>query len=182
MYQPAAKLAVVERYFNPSAGWAVSVDIDPSEEGRTGGERKSRAAKRRQLEMIEDAQWVRDKLSELGVHVGHHRSILGAIVRADFVGSCGRRDIIAIHEREKRIAIVEVEGESSGQPEIKLYHAIGQIVIAVEECQFQGFDSEFVLAVSGAGMIFHLRGAGALQELGVKRLAVADNVSNDQWL
>jgi hypothetical protein len=41
MFQLAVKLAFVKRYCNPQKGWEVFVDIDPSEEGRTGGGRKT---------------------------------------------------------------------------------------------------------------------------------------------
>ena len=40
MFQAHAKVEFVHRYIPPRAGWAVLVDLDPSEEGRTGGKRK----------------------------------------------------------------------------------------------------------------------------------------------
>lgn len=36
MIQPVAKLRFVERYCHPAEGWSVFVDVDASEEGRTG--------------------------------------------------------------------------------------------------------------------------------------------------
>jgi len=36
MFQPRVKLEFVRRHCVPEAGWKVYVDIDPSEEGRTG--------------------------------------------------------------------------------------------------------------------------------------------------
>ena len=49
MFQPRVKLEFVGRYCAPQDGWCVCVDIDPSEEGRTGTERESHTARKRWL-------------------------------------------------------------------------------------------------------------------------------------
>ena len=43
MFQPRVKLEFARRYCAPKAGWSVCVDIDPSEEGRTGTKRESKS-------------------------------------------------------------------------------------------------------------------------------------------
>jgi hypothetical protein len=70
MFQPRVKLEFVRRYCPPQKGWRVCVDIDASEEGRTGGTRMSEESIRRQEEMQKDADEVRKELAGLGVQVG----------------------------------------------------------------------------------------------------------------
>src|SRR6266849_6973646 len=130
MFQPRVKLAFVQRYCQPRDGWRVFTDSDGSEEGRTGGERKKPESVARQLEMERDAKEVRRLFSEIGVHVGkkgeNWKRVFGRML------PCieGDRDIIAVHPERQVLVVVEVEGVSSGQPEQKLYKAIGQIVLA----------------------------------------------------
>jgi hypothetical protein len=127
MFQPRVKLEFIRRYCDPGKGWRVFVDIDPSEEGRTGGERKTDLARQRQIAMFKDAARVRRGLRKLGVTVGS---------RSDWHLQCGLplldgdRDIVAVHSRRRQYVIAEVEGVSSGQPEQKLYKAVGQAVMA----------------------------------------------------
>jgi hypothetical protein len=50
----------------------------------------------------------------------------------------GDRDIVAFYKATHRCLIAEVEGKSSGQPEQKVYRAIGQILAAALPCQRRG--------------------------------------------
>ena len=57
MFQPQVKYEFVRRYCSPEQGWCVFVDIDGSEEGRTGGKREGdEAPAKRQREMQEGAR------------------------------------------------------------------------------------------------------------------------------
>ena len=69
MFQPRAKLKFVQRYCSPQNGWRVCVDIDPSEEGRTGGPRETPEALERQRATQDDAKEVRRALELLGATV-----------------------------------------------------------------------------------------------------------------
>src|SRR5688572_11840966 len=134
MFQPRVKLAFVERYCHPSAGWQVFVDIDASEEGRTGVWKTPEALERR-TSMQRDVKLVRVQLDKIGVQVGERSSKWRKVLGRDFPSLDGDRDIIAVHEGKKLLLVVEVEGESSGQPEQKLYKAIGQAVVAASGCE-----------------------------------------------
>src|SRR5690606_21329088 len=120
------KFEFIRRYCSPADGWLVMMDIDPSEEGKTGGERRSEEAKHRQEEMIRSGRIVRDKAEQLGIEVVGDRASWFA--RNDLPEVPGDRDVVAFHAEKKLLLIAEVEGASSGQPEQKLYKAIGQIV------------------------------------------------------
>jgi hypothetical protein len=48
------KLHFIERFCNPTEGWTVFVDIDPSEEGLTGGQRRAEEARLRKAHMQEE--------------------------------------------------------------------------------------------------------------------------------
>jgi hypothetical protein len=128
MFQPAVKLNFVRRYCNPEQGWKVSVDIDASEEGWTEGARKTEHAKRRTREMRLDADRVRKVFKKMGVQVGGSRGEWAK--RHGFPLVDGDRDVIAFHRKRRVCLIAEAEGTSSGQPETKLYKAIGQLVTA----------------------------------------------------
>jgi hypothetical protein len=66
MFQPRVKLEFVRRYCAPTNGWCVCVDIDPSEEGRTGSKRETVASRKRQIDMQADAPRVRQATSGTG--------------------------------------------------------------------------------------------------------------------
>jgi hypothetical protein len=76
MFQPRVKLEFVRRYCAPKDGWCVCVDIDPSEEGRTGSKRESESARQRQREMMADAPRVREEFKALGVSVGDRKRLV----------------------------------------------------------------------------------------------------------
>jgi hypothetical protein len=73
MFQPRVKLEFVRRYCHPENGWRVCVDIDPSEEGRTGSKRESAESKLRQAAMQADAPRVRESLHAIGANVGDRK-------------------------------------------------------------------------------------------------------------
>src|SRR2546425_11475192 len=128
MIQPLAKLRFVERYCRPSEGWAVFVDIDASEEGRTGSARHTSEAKARHVRVLAEAPEVVRNLAELGVFVGDRKRKWNAHFGKDLAVPKGDRDIIAVHRAQRLLWIVEVEGDSAGQPEGKIYKALGQLV------------------------------------------------------
>jgi hypothetical protein len=70
MIQPVAKLRFIERYCPPTWGWTVFVDVDPSEEGRTGALRKSAEAQARGARMLEHAPLAAQEMLRLGAFVG----------------------------------------------------------------------------------------------------------------
>ncbi len=123
MIQPLAKLRFVERYCSPKAGWRVFVDIDPSEEGRTGSQRQTEEARARQQLMREQAPDAIRQLKLLGAFVGERKRQWKAQFKGRLVLPPGDRDIIAVHTVHRILWVVEVEGDSSGQPEGKIYKA-----------------------------------------------------------
>jgi hypothetical protein len=181
MFQPEAKLHFVQLHCPPADGWRVYVDIDASEEGRTGGVRATPEAQATQLRMQMEGELARKSLIQLGAQVGgsrvdwfkgHH---LPPIV--------GDRDILAFHPESKRCLIAEVEGASTGQPEQKLYKAIGQLVMATSETQLPPeWSVEFVLVVVGDEIARHLARATSLKKLGISALSIDADPKKDRWL
>ena len=179
MFQPEVKFEFVRRYCPPAAGWQVFVDIDASEEGRTGGPRTSDEARQQQEAMLRDAQRVRAAFATLGVVVGGERRAWFEMHRLPVVN--GDRDIVAMHPEERRLVIAEVEGASTGQPEQKLYKAIGQLVMAAGEAPPEHWQRSLVLVVHGAALAKHLNRAAALATLGVAGLELATEPGEDRW-
>jgi hypothetical protein len=178
MFQPRVKLEFVRRYCAPENGWSVCVDIDPSEEGQTGGERKSETSRLRQAEMQADAPKVRAQLEKLGANVGR-RMEWCRTQRLPYID--GDPDIVAYDRSNMRCLIAEVEGASSGQPEQKLYKAIGQIVRSASNPP-QGWQCQLILVVYGDQIATHLQRVNALEKLSISALALADRASDDRWL
>src|SRR5258707_6529220 len=178
MFQPRVNLEFLRRYCAPENGWRVCVDIDPSEEGRTGGTRENGESVRRQEKMREDGLWVRKKFEELGVRVGDRKRWCKA---NGFRYLQGDPDIVAYDAAGKRCLIAEVEGASSGQPEQKLYKAIGQMVRSASNLP-QGWGCQLVLVVYGDPIADHLKRVNALEKLSISALALADRASDDRWL
>jgi hypothetical protein len=178
MFQPRVKLEFVRRYCGPPAGWLVCVDIDPSEEGRTGGKRKSRESQERQKAMLTDAPRVVAALEALGVSVGDRKHWCRSRQLPYLEGD---PDVVAYDPHEKRLVVAEVEGASSGQPEQKLYKAIGQIVRTASNLP-PGWKSRLVVVVYGEKIADHLKRAQALAKFGISGLALADDPREDRWL
>ncbi|AEH61278.1 hypothetical protein Mzhil_1434 [Methanosalsum zhilinae DSM 4017] len=180
MFQPRVKLEFINRYCPPSKGWEVFVDIDASEEGRTGGTRKKPEAIQRQDEMKDDVFLVKQKFKELGVTVGGSRS--NWYSTNQFPKLEGDRDIVAFNSKNKSCIIAEVEGSSSGQPETKVYKAIGQIVIALNKCNLKDWEQNFILVVHGEKVETHLKEACALEKLGIAAISLYKDRNSDKWL
>ena len=178
MFQPRVKLEFVRRYCAPESGWSVCVDIDPSEEGRTGTKRESEVSRLRQIEMQADAPVVRASLIELGANVGDRKRWCQTQGLPYIEGD---PDIVAFDRARKRCLIAEVEGASSCQPEQKLYKAIGQIVRSASNLP-QGWECQLILVVYGDPIASHLKRVSALEKLSISALALADRASNDRWL
>jgi hypothetical protein len=69
MFQPRVKLEFVRRYCLPQDGWRVCVNIDPSEEGRTGNKRETTVSLELQEAMVADAPRVREAFQAMNVNV-----------------------------------------------------------------------------------------------------------------
>ena len=180
MFQPEAKYEFVRRYCPPSEGWVVFVDIDASEEGRTGGERKTAKAKERQKQMQRDAVRAIKALESSKVTVGGTRAVWFA--EHDLPPIPGDRDIVAFHPADRRCVLAEVEAISSGQAEQKVYKAVGQIVSAASVDALKDWTTQFVLVVHGEKLAQHLRRMEALMKLGISALALARVQREDEWL
>jgi hypothetical protein len=178
MFQPRVKLEFVFRCCSPQAGWKVFVDIDASEEGRTGTW-KGPGAEARRRKMQDDAAEVRREFRALGVTVGGSRA--GWLREQGLPSIHGDRDIMAFHQEKRACVIAEVEGESTGQPEQKLYKAIGQLVMAASAGELSGWKQMLVLVVYGGQIAKHLGRANALRKLGIPALVLSDDCKADQW-
>lgn len=179
MFQPIVKYQFVRRYCNPQQGWTVYVDIDPSEEGRTGGERKTAESKERQKKMLQQAKDAISKLNGMGVCLGGKRSEW--FKREKLPPIEGDRDIVAFHRKKKILLIAEVEGASSGQPEQKLYKAIGQLVMAASDKPPRGWKRRLVLVVHGEQIAEKMKKATALKKLGIYTCAIGAD-KKEEWL
>lgn len=158
----------------------VYVDIDPSEMGRTGGEQISAAARLNLQRMNDEGAAAIENLAALGVQVGGSRKVWH--IKHGLSQVVGDRDVAAFHPSSRRCVIAEVEGASSGQPEQKLYKAIGQLVMAVGEIQFTDWRVDFVLVAHGEAMARHITRASALKRLGVSVLLLSPDQGGDQWI
>ena len=128
--------------------------------------------------MQKDAPLVRKAFGELSVNVGErvHWCRSHGVPYLE-----GDPDVVAYHPLKKRCIVAEVEGASSGQPEQKLYKAIGQIVRTVSNLPVDW--SNFpVIVVYGDRIADHLRRASALAKLGVSGVAIKDDPREDRCL
>jgi hypothetical protein len=182
MIQPLVKLRFVERYCNPEAGWRVFVDIDPSEEGRTGSLRQTEEARARQQLMLEQAPDAVRQLRDLGAFVGERKRHWKAQFQDRLLLPPGDRDILAVHTDRGKLWVAEVEGDSSGQPERKIYKALGQLVCAVSEMHIPNFERFFSLVVWGDDTATHLKRARAIEQMGVSGLVIGERRVDDRWL
>jgi len=159
----------------------VYVDIDASEEGRTGGVRAIPEAQATQLRMQTEGELARKSLAQLGAQVGGSRA--DWFKRQHLPPIVGDRDIVAFHQASKRCLIAEVEGASTGQPEQKLYKAIGQLVMATSETLLPPeWTVGFVLVVVGDKIARHLARATSLKKLGISALSIDADPKKDRWL
>lgn len=172
MFQPAVKLAFVKLYCPPPSGWTVKVDIDASEEGRTGGKRINPSSIERQAEMQAEAARARAGLKELGVNIGKRANWFAP----EGLPPVGRTHDIVAFNSEARICIVaEVEGQSIRQPEQKVYSAIGQLVRAARNDVPENWTRFLVAVVNGCEMTRHLRKLRAAERLGISGYSITDD-------
>lgn len=94
----------------------------------------------------------------------------------------GDRDIVAFNRNRGVCVIAEVEGASSGQPEQKLYKAIGQLVRAAGDPPAVGWRRKLVLVVVGEAMAAHVAQLSVLTRLGVSGLVLDKTLDADRWL
>lgn len=178
MFQPRVKLEFIRRYCPPQDGWCVCVDVDPSEEGRTGRPRETHTALERQKDMQADAKRVRGELRALDVSVGDRKRWCTTQGVPYLEGD---PDIVAYDLARKRCIVAEVEGVASGQPEQKVYKAIGQIVRTASQLP-QGWRCYLVVVVYGEKIAIHLERAKALERLNIAALHLQDRSDEDRWL
>ncbi len=177
MFQPRVKLEFVKRFCQPKDGWRVCVDIDASEEGRTGGERVTEESIERQRQMRADAEKVRKEFEDLGVRVGGRKAWCNKEKLPYIEGDI---DVVA-YQRDNRCVIAEVEGASSGQPEQKLYKAVGQMVRTVG-CLPSDWHFHCSIVVHGGAIQAHLEQMHALEKLDIAGLALRETESSDRWV
>ena len=182
MIQAMVKLRFVERYCSPAEGWRVFVDIDPSEEGRTGSPRLCQESRDRLKRTLEQAPRAIRSLMELGVFVGKRKGAWQRCFGSTLGLPKGDRDVIAVHPDTRRLLIAEVEGDSGGQPEGKIYKALGQLVVAAGEPSPSGYRRELILVISGDRAERHIARASASAGIGIAGLVIADREAQDRWV
>ena len=128
--------------------------------------------------MIADAKLVRETLRVMEASVGSRKHWCRPQSLPYLVGD---PDIVAYEAKRKQFVVAEVEGASSGQPEQKLYKAIGQIVRTASNLP-SGWRGSLVIVVYGEKIANHLKQARALAKLGIRGLALADDPRDDWWL
>jgi hypothetical protein len=176
MFQPRVKLEFVRRYL-PQKGWHVCVDIDPSEEGRTAsGKVLNLRNGKKQCWQTRPEWWPRSKRWTSVSVIASRWCQARELPYLE-----GDPDVVAYDPLQKRCVIAEVEGASAGQPEQKLYKAIGQMVRTVSNLP-PSWTSHLVIVVYGDQIADHLQRARALAKLGVSGLALGDNAREDRWL
>jgi len=109
LYQLEVKLGLARFPFQASAGWRLTMNIDPMERG--GGGRQSRGKAKRANEALR-------QLRRLGVIIGAH-DLFGPV------------DVVAEHPRGGT-RLIEVEGESGRQREQALYSSLGQLLLSMK--------------------------------------------------
>ncbi len=107
MYQLEVKRWLVIHRFPAIEGWKVTVDIDSMERGVAGQQQPDKRAIAEECE-----KWLRQEGVEIVAHPLY-----------------GRADLVAT--KDGYTVVVEVEGDSRGQREQKLYSAFGQIVLSM---------------------------------------------------
>lgn len=110
MHQIEVKKYLVEHRFHPKDGWQVYVDLDAMEmaKGGTHPQGKREAAQRCRL-------W----MENVGVTIGPHPT-------------SGRTDLVA-KGTDGHLFLVEVEGDTSRQPEQAMYSALGQTILLIKQ-------------------------------------------------
>jgi len=109
LYQLEVKLGLARFPFQASAGWPLTMHVDPMERG-VGGRHPKGKAKR--------ANEALRQLRRLGVIIGTHK-LFGPV------------DVVTEHPREGT-RLIEVEGESGRQREQALYSSLGQLLLSIK--------------------------------------------------
>ncbi len=109
LYQLEVKLGLARFPFQASAGWGLTMHVDPME--RAKGGKHARGKVRRANEALR-------QLRQLGVIIGTHK-LYGPV------------DVVAEHPREAT-RLIEVEGESGRQREQALYSSLGQLLLSMK--------------------------------------------------
>ena len=109
LYQLEVKLGLARFPFQASAGWRLTMHVDPMERG-VGG-KHSRGKVKRANEALR-------QLRRLGVTIGTH-NLFGPV------------DVVAEHPRGGT-RLIEVEGESGRQREQALYSSLGQLLLSMK--------------------------------------------------
>jgi hypothetical protein len=194
MYQPEIKHNFVRNYCPPKEGWCVFVDIDPSEEGRTGDKRKSNEAKKRQKEMKAAGEKALKDLQKLGAHICRKKCGIWLLEKSflqfrngdnDILPFLRRRDILAFHPEDKICLIAEVEGVSSKQPEQRIYNAVGQLVQAFSIKSIAGWKRKkpilfLVVGEELAGNLTKMK--TGLKKLNITGIVIGKNKKNNKVL
>jgi hypothetical protein len=110
MYQLEVKRYLIENKFNPSDGWAVTIDIDAMERAK-GSQHKP--DKKERVKIAEN------ELEKMGVTIGVHNLF-------------GRIDVCATNGAGETY-LIEVEGKSSKQREQAMYSALGQLLLQMDK-------------------------------------------------
>jgi hypothetical protein len=78
--------------------------------------------------------------------------------------------------------VAEVVGAAAGQPEQKLYKAIGQMVRTVSNLAPDwNLNTRFVIAVHGNEIASQLQGVKALAKLEISGVVIKDDARDDCW-
>ena len=109
LYQLEVKLGLARFPFQASAGWRLTMHVDPMERGV--GRTQSRGKVRRANEAVR-------QLRRLGVTIGTHK-VFGPV------------DVVAEHPHGGT-RLIEVEGESGRQREQALYSSLGQLLLSMK--------------------------------------------------
>ena len=109
LYQLEVKLGLAKLAFQASAGWRLTMHIDPMEKGLGGKQRRGKAKR---------ASAALRELRRLGVVIGTHK-LFGPV------------DVVADHPSEPT-HLIEVEGESGRQREQALYSSLGQLLLSMK--------------------------------------------------
>jgi hypothetical protein len=174
MFQPRAKLEFVRRYCPPNRGWHVCVDIDGSEKG-TAGKRTKESSIKRGLEMQADWFHVEKELRGLKVRIGNYPSWCKELNLSTF----GHRPDIATYHSDRGCIIAEVEAQSTGQPEDKVYMAVGQIMLAASVPISEKWKPHFFVVVHGSKMVDVFRRMTQLTKIPIFGFSLADNEEDE---
>lgn len=106
VHQIEVKRYLIERRFNPSRGWTVTVHLDGMEKGTHLQDKRDCAALH--------GQWMEDN----GITIGAHEKF-------------GRTDVVATHPSHGTV-LIECEADTNRQREQAMYSALGQLLLKMD--------------------------------------------------